>query len=91
VGGLAVAVLVVMGLDAPAQDLVYKFEQGQTLVYETRIEVDHGQYLEVFAGHPKFVVKTAAEDQFTLEFVGGLEASAHSKGNQEARDVRGGR
>jgi hypothetical protein len=84
VGGLAVAVLVVMGLDAPAQDLVYKFEQGQTLVYETRIEVDHGQYLEVFAGHPKFVVKTAAEDQFTLEFVGGLEASAHSKGNPAA-------
>jgi hypothetical protein len=84
VGGLAVALLVVMGLDARAQDLAYKFEQGQSLVYETRIEVDHGQYLEVFAGHPKFVVKSATEDQFTLEFVGGLEPSAQSKANPAA-------
>ncbi len=46
VGGLAGLLLVVMGLDARAQDLAYKFQQGQVLVYETRIEVDQGQYLE---------------------------------------------
>lgn len=84
VGGLALAVLVVMGLDARAQDLVYKFQQGQALVYETRIEVDHGQYVEVFAGHPKFVVKTVADDQFSLEFRGGLEPSAQPKANPAA-------
>lgn len=71
------------GMESQAEELSYKFQPGQTLVYETRIEVDHGNYLEVFAGHPRLVVKSATAEQFLVEFRGGLEASARMKGNPE--------